>query len=577
MVKHFLSSLAGTLVAIALLLAVAVGYGACAVGKKPKIKNHSWLVVEIYGGLLEYDPPGGIMSEIAGGDTETLQRILSNLRKAQVDDRIEGVILRTSYGTSVGAAQTEEIRDAIKRVREAGKKVYGYAEAFSAKELVLMAACDEVFSPPTAFIDFHGLSFGSVHVKQALEKLGIKPNLHKIKDYKSAAELVTREDMSDAARENLEWLVDDFWEMLVTTLATDRGLERQKIDELMEHALFTADEALEAGMIDRVMYWDDIETMLKRENDDKLRTVSQARYAQVNPSKVGLRGKKKIAVIHAQGTITGRKSGVNPLLGVTMGHESIVAELRRARESDRVAAVVFRVDSPGGVALDSDLMGHEVELTTKVKPVVVSMVDVAASGGYHISYRASKIVADRMTVTGSIGSISGKFNMRGFYDKLGITHDRVTRGPMARINSDLRDFTAAERARFEENHWDGFNQWLQDVAEHRGMSFEEAEKLAHGRVWTGRQAQANGLVDEIGDLEHAIGLAKQLAEIPDDEQVTVAHYPKKKSLIQSLLAGEGDATTVARWVVYRFIREDVAGTWELLGRQPELAAQTLAP
>ena len=148
---------------------------------------------------------------------------------------------------------------------------------------------------------------------------------------------------------------------------------------------------------------------------------------------------------------------------------------------------------------------------------------------------------------------------------------------MADVYSGVRDFTPEERVRFEDNHWDGFNQWLEDVAEHRGMSFEEAESLAHGRVWTGRQAVDNGLIDEIGDLEHAIALAKQLAEIPEEDGVTVTHYPKKKSLIQSLLAGEGDATTVARWVVYRFIREDVAETWELLGRHPELATQTLAP
>ena len=376
--------------AIALLLGIAVGYGACAAGKKSKIKNHSWLVVEIYGGLLEYDPPGGLMSELAGGDTETLQRILSNLRKAQVDDRIDGVIIRTSYGTSIGAAKTEEIRNAIKRLRDSGKKVYGYAEAFGAKELLLLSACDEVLSPPSAFINFHGFAFGSVHVKKALDKLGIKPNMHKIKDYKSAAELVMREDMSDPARENTEWMADDFWDMFVTTLSEERGLSKEKISELMEHAMFTADEAVEGGLVDRLMYWDEIETMLKRENDDKLRTVSQARYAQVLPGKLGLKGKKKIAVIHAQGTITGRKNGVNPLLGVTMGHESIVAELRKARENDRVAAVVLRVDSGGGVALDSDLMGHEVELTASVKPVVVSMVDVAASGGYSNSYRATK-------------------------------------------------------------------------------------------------------------------------------------------------------------------------------------------
>jgi len=255
---------------------------------------------------------------------------------------------------------------------------------------------------------------------------------------------------------------------------------------------------------------------------------------------------------------------------VTMGHETIRAELRRAREDDDVAAIVFRVDSPGGDALASDLMGHEVEITAAVKPVVVSMVDVAASGGYHISYRASRILADPTSIAGSIGSISGKFNMRGLYDKLGVTFDSVTKGPNALMDSDLQDYTPEQWQRFTDNHWAGFNDWLKDVAEHRGLSFEQAESLAHGRVFSGRQARDNGLVDELGDLARAIEVAKELAEVPADEQVTVAHYPEKQGLLEGLL-GDGVATA-ARWLVYRVVRQDLAQTWELVTRDPQLAA-----
>ena len=575
--KTFLSSFAGTLLAILLIGVMAGGYAACVAGKKPKIEDHSYLIIEMHGGLLEYDPPGGIMSQIAGGDAETLQRILGNLEKAQVDDRIEGVILKVSWGSSMGGGKAQELRTAIKELQASGKKVYGFAESFEANHYYLLAACDEIFAPPSAFIGFRGFAFTSLHVKRSLEKLGIKPNIHKIKDYKSAAELVIREDMSEPARENLEWMVDDFWETFTQALAEDRNLSEEQITSLMEHAYFGAEEALEGGLIDRVIYWNEVEDMLTHEGDDELRTVSQARYAQVPPGKLGLKGKKTIAVIHAQGTIAGRKNTVDPLLGLMMGHESIVAELRRAREDDDVAAVVFRVDSRGGVALDSDLIAQEVEVTAAVKPVVASMVDVAASGGYLIAYRASKIVADPMTITGSIGSISGKFNLSGLYEKLGITHDHVTRGPMALMDSDLRDYTPEERARFEEDHWNGFNRWLRDVAEHRGMSFEEASKLAHGRVWTGQQANANGLIDEVGGLGYAIALAKQLAEIPVNDKVSVVHYPTKKTLIQSLMGGDRNLATAARWVVYRFIREDVARTWELVSHDPALLVNVPAP
>lgn len=573
--KSFFVAFLGALLAIIVLVLLVGSIGGYMVGKQPAIEDRSWLIVEMYGDLLEYDPPGGIMSQLVDSDVETLQRILDNLEKAAVDDRIEGVIFKVAAGNSVGTAMLQEIRGAIRRVQDTDKKVLVWAESFDRQDYLLLAACDEVLVPPTAYIGFTGFSSETLHVKRAFDKLGIKPNIHKIKDYKSAAETVIREDMSEPAREMRGWIMDEMWETLLETLAADRGFDEEKIVELMQHAYFTADEALDSGLIDRIAYWDELETELKGADEDALRSVSQGRYAEVLRSKLDLDGDKKIAVIHAQGTIIGRRNDVNPLLGLTMGHESIIAEFRRARLDEDVAAIVFRVDSRGGDALGSDLMGHEVEITVGVKPVVVSMVDVAASGGYHISYRASKIVADPMTITGSIGSISGKINMKDFYDKLGITFDHVERGPMATIESDLRDFTPEERARFEENHWNGFNDWLRDVAEHRDMSFEDAEKLAHGRVWTGRQAVANGLVDEIGDLKHAIELAGQLAGIPADEQVTVEHFPKQKGLLESLMSGDSAAATAAHWIVYRTIREDVAETLDFVVQHPDLAMQAI--
>lgn len=573
--KSFFVAFLGALLAIIVLVLLVGSIGGYMAGKQPAIEDRSWLIVEMYGDLLEYDPPGGIMSQLVDSDVETLQRILDNLEKAAVDDRIEGVIFKVAAGNSVGTAMLQEIRGAIRRVQDTDKKVLVWAESFDRQDYLLLAACDEVLVPPTAYIGFTGFSSETLHVKRAFDKLGIKPNIHKIKDYKSAAETVIREDMSEPAREMRGWIMDEMWETLLETLAADRGFDEEKIVELMQHAYFTADEALDSGLIDRIAYWDELETELKGADEDALRSVSQGRYAEVLRSKLDLDGDKKIAVIHAQGTIIGRRNDVNPLLGLTMGHESIIAEFRRARLDEDVAAIVFRVNSRGGDALGSDLMGHEVEITVGVKPVVVSMVDVAASGGYHISYRASKIVADPMTITGSIGSISGKINMRDFYDKLGITFDHVERGPMATIESDLQDFTPEERARFEENHWNGFNDWLRDVAEHRDMSFEDAEKLAHGRVWTGRQAVANGLVDEIGDLKHAIELAGQLAGIPADEQVTVEHFPKQKGLLESLMSGDSAAATAAHWIVYRTIREDVAETLDFIVQHPDLAVQAI--
>ncbi|MFC1572205.1 signal peptide peptidase SppA [Candidatus Eisenbacteria bacterium] len=568
--KSFIRSFFASFLALVVLLLVVVGAFAIKSSQKEKIDDHSYLVIDMYGQVLEYAPPSDVMGQIMGGEPETLQRILSNLEKAQVDDRIDGVILKLSMNNTAGYAMMQEVRGAIQKVRESGKKVYGFAGSMDRRAYMLAAACDSIFMPQAAFVSMTGFAITSSHIKETLEKLGIKPNVHKIKDYKAAAEAVTRSDMSDAVRENREWMLDEIWEMYIASLHADRGLSEEKIVSLMEHALFTAEGALEHGLIDEILYWDELEDRLKREKDDALRAVSQCRYADVEAGKLGLKGKKKIAVIHAQGTIAGRRNTVNPFFGIIMGHESIADELERARRDDDVAAVVFRIDSGGGESVASDLIGHAVELTAGEKPVVASMVDVAGSGGYHIAYTATKIMANEMSVTGSIGSISGKFNIKGFHDKLGITHDHVTKGPMGLIWSEYRDFTDEERARFEENHWEDFDRWLQDVAKRRGMTYEEAEKLAHGRVWSGRQAKDNGLIDEVGGLEEAIALAKELAEIPEDEKVSVVHYPQQKDLVEMIMSGEGDLSVLTRWALYRFIQDDLVATWNHLAQHPEL-------
>ncbi len=569
--RGFWQSFFATILAIVVVALVAAGIVVSKSDSKKKIEDHSWLVVDLYGSIGEYDPPAGLLGAVGGGG-ETLQRILGNLEKAAVDERIDGVIIKLSSSNSAGFGMLEEMRGAVKKTRGAGKKVYCWSDSMDRNAFFLASACDSIWLAPPAYVQFTGIGSGSMHVKGALEKLGIKPNVHQIKEYKAAAEMLTRSDMSPEARENDEWLLEELWAMFVKAAGEDRGLTEEKIVEIMNLAVMTADEAKEAGLADGVMYWNEIERKLAPKEGEDLRTVSQSAYADVKPEKLGLKGKKKIAVVHAHGMIGGRKSTIDPLFGAMMGHESVIADLRAAAKDENVAAIVFRVDSRGGEGLASDLIGHEVSVIAEDKPIVASMVDAAASGGYYISYQATKIVADPMTITGSIGSISAKFNMKGFYDKIGVTQDFATKGPMALLMSDYRDFTPEERARFEQNHWDGFNAWLSDVAKRRGMTFEEAQQLAYGRVWSGRQAKENGLVDELGGLDRAIEIARDLAKIPADEKVTVVHYPKKKGFLEILMADGGGLAAAARYAVHRFIREDLdearrrldGGVWYLM-------------
>lgn len=561
--KAFVRTFCATLLAIIVVIATVIGVLASKTGKKEKIEDHSWLVLDIYGDIPEYGPPADPMAMLMGGEVETLQRLLDNLAKAAADDRIAGVVMKTSASNSLGLGKTQELRERIARVRAAGKKVYAYSDGLSKGSLYLAAACDSICMPASAFVELTGLAATSTHIKRTLEKIGVTPNMHRIKDYKSAAEMVMREDMSPEAEENIRWIMDEYWQVIMADLQADRGLSEERVVALMQHAVFTPDEARDVGLIDEVLYWDELAERLQNPKDEDLRTVSSARYAEESFDKVGLKGKHKIAVVHAQGLIAGRESTINPMLGMIMGHESVGGDLKRAEQDDDIAAVIFRVDSGGGENLASDLIGHQVELTSAEKPVIASMVDHAASGGYQIAFRASKIIALPLTITGSIGSISGKMNINGLHEKLGVTHDNVTLGPSALMWSPYTDFTPEERARFEDDHWKSFNLWLGRVAERRKMSFEQAESLAHGRVWTGRQAVANGLIDDVGGLDRAVELAKEMADIPADEEVELVHYPEQQDLMDVILSG-GDTSVAIKWMIYRFIREDLATTWDLV-------------
>ena len=563
--KAFLRSFCASFLALIVMLAVLIGALGAKDTFKPGIEDHSFLVVDIYGEILEYSPPADVVSEILGGEVETLQRILDNLEKAAVDDRIDGVIMKLSASNTAGGAMLQEIRDAVQRVRHAGKPVYAFADYLNRKTYYLAAACDSIYMPPSAYFFFTGLGATSTHLKNTMEKLGIKPNVHQLREYKSAAELVTREDLSDEAKENIQWLLEEFWDMFVDAVVADRGLTEAKITELMDHAFFLPREAQSAGLIDGVLYWDELEKRLKREDDDHLRTVSQSRYADVDPAKVGLKGDTRIAVIHAQGAIGGRKSRIDPAFGLVMGHESLAADLRRVTEDEDVKAVILRVDSPGGESLTSDLISRAVEMTAAEKPVIVSMVDVAASGGYTIAYRGSHIVANPMTQTGSIGSISGKLNIKKFHEKLGITHDSVTKGPKSLLFSPYRDFDDDEWKRLQETNVADYMAWIQDIAEHRDLSLEALDTLCYGRVWSGRQAATNGLIDEVGDLNRAVSIAKELLEIPTKEYVTLEHYPRKKGLLELLTESEDTFADAVSWVIYRFIRDDVIAAWDRMG------------
>jgi len=567
-----------SLLSLIVVVAVVGGVLYLVMNKGPEVPDDGWLVIDLHANLPAYDPPGSFPGNLMSDDPLTLQDTMDALAKAAADGRTRGVIWKLSAGHGAGWAKLQELRRATGQVRDAGKPVYAWADQMDLRTMYLAAACDSIFMPRGGYFSFQGMSRQSLHVKGTLDKLGIEPHVSKIREYKSAAELVTETEMTGPAREQAQRLLDRNWQEVSRTVATERGLPREELLQLLERGALEPRDAAAAGLIDRVLYWQGLEAQLLAAADDRdatiLPTVSPGIYRDVAWEDLGRKGKGTVAVIHAQGMIGGRESGINPLFGVTMGHQTVVRDLQRARLDDDVDAIVLRVDSPGGDGLTSDLIGHEVALCAEAKPTVVSMVDVAASGGYQIAFRATRMLANPLSVVGSIGSISALFDMSGWYDRIGVSKDAVEAGPMAGLGRDDRAPTAEEWAAFQVNHEAGFEDWLEQVAERRGFTMAEARERAYGRVFTGEEAVANGLIDGLGNLQDAIAQAAELAGLEAGEPVTVVHLPERQGVVEQLLgseAGPGDPVAAfLRWRVYEQLRTDWSVTRQLLASEAVL-------
>lgn len=565
-----------SLTSLVVVIAIIAGALYLAFGNEPEIADRSWLVIDLHTELPAYDPPGGLPGSLLADEALTHQTALDALGKAALDDRVRGVIWKLSAGQNAGWAKLDELRAATADVQAAGKPVYAWADHMDLRTLYLAAACDSIYMPRGGYFTLQGMRRETMHLRGTLEKLGITPHVSKIREYKGAAELVTETEMTPPVKAQAQRMLDQRWQAVSTAIATDRGMPHEQFVQLVGRGWTEPVLAAADGLIDRILYWQGLEAQLIGDDDDTkvLPQVTPADYRDVAWKDLGRKGKHTIAVVHAQGMIGGRENGVNPLLGIMMGHESVVRELQRARLDDEVEAIVFRVDSGGGDGMTSDLIGHEIGLCAAAKPTVVSMVDVAASGGYQIAFRATRLLAGPLTVVGSIGSISGLFDMSGWYEKIGYGEDGVEAGPMAGLGRDDRPPTEAEWQAFVAGHETGFADWMRQVAEKRGLSLAEMEELAYGRVFTGEEAVANGLIDGLGHLDDALALAAELAEVPADE-ISVVHLPEPVGLLEEILGdapGPADPVTLAvKWRLYRQFQAEIALTRRMATTEAVLA------
>jgi len=517
---------------------------------KPNIPDNSVLVLKVSGNLPDYTPENKWAKVFNIQQPQSFSGLLTELRKAKVDKRINGVLLDIEF-PQIGWGKADELRDAIKDFRASGKPIYSFMELGTNKEYYIASAAEKVFMPPGGDLYVNGFAANAMFYRGSLDKLGIEPEVIKIGKYKNAPDQYTEKEMSDAQREVINAILDDYYVRFTGSIAEERKKSVEDVKAIVDNAPYHAGEARQIGLIDSASYRDQVDEELKNrlgyKADDKLRTVSANEYREVSVDSLGLDDGERIAVIYASGVINVGKSNNSPLGGAMVGSDTIVEAVNDAAEDTTIKAIVLRVDSPGGSALASDLMWNALENAKAKKPVVVSMSDVAASGGYYIACNANKIVAEPSTVTGSIGVFLGKPVVRGLYDWLGVSNEYVMRGKNAGIFRETEKWTPDERAKMQDQaNKIYYGDFVPKVAKGRGKTDEEVNTVGQGRVWTGAQGKQVGLVDEFGGLEKAIEVAKDLAKISAEKQVKRVAYPKSQPFLNQYFGDGGSAFTDAK-------------------------------
>ncbi len=505
------------------LLGIIVG----AVAKR--IRPNTVLTVRIEGDIPEQPPHNPIVEIVAGAPT-TVTDITEALDRARTDPRISGIEVRASEST-MSMAKLQEVREKIREFNRAGKFSVAYLEFGTNRTYYLACACQTVFLLPKSLLYVRGMMASTTFLRGALDKLGIYPDLYHIGDYKNATNVYTEKKYTQAHREATQALLKDWYGEFLRGVADSRGLKLQEVEGAVQKGPLTSQEALAAKLADRVAYADEARDFVKQKNHGSENRLDLREYLRRSERT----SRSKLAVIYATGTILPGRSGNDPFGDSVMGSDTMAEQFRRAREDDSLKAVIVRVDSPGGVSFSSEVIRRELEMTKRVKPVVVSMSDVAASGGYWISISANKIVAEPGTITGSIGVITGKFNLRGLFEKLGLTVDYVDTTKNCTLDWPFQNFTPAQRESVERMMRDTYENFLRGVAEGRHMNMAAVDKIAQGRVWTGERAKQLGLVDELGGLHTAIAAAKQLAKIPLSEKVSLVYLPPPRTLLEKIL------------------------------------------
>ena len=499
------------------------------------VGGSGYLALDVSGEIPE-EPSSGL-SGFLEGRPPSMRALVEAVDRARQDPAVKGLLLRVGSVDS-GWARVQELRDALVRFRRTGKPSWAHLESAGNREYFLATGCAKVAASPTAMLDVSGLAAEVTFYRGTLDKLGVEAQFEGVGKYKNAPNQLTEKGFTAPHREQMEDLVGTLFEQYVRGVAQGRGLAPEKVRDLVDEGPFEAARAKEAGLVDELLYRDQVEDRIPAAN-----RVDPARYVRAGHGFFDTR--PKLALVYAAGDIIPGESQSSPFGGGLAGSDTIARGLRQAREDGSVQAIILRVDSPGGSGTAADAVWREVTLARRSKPVVVSMGDYAASGGYYIALGADASVAQPGTITGSIGVFSGKFSLRGLYGKLGISQETVRRGKNASLFSDWAPWTDEQRARIRELNEAFYRTFVSKAAEGRKKKPEEIEAVAQGRVWTGEEALAAGLVDGLGGLEAAVQLARDKARIPRGQDVQLVVLPQRKGLLETLLERQ-DEDVVAR-------------------------------
>ncbi|KAI4335855.1 hypothetical protein L6164_014460 [Bauhinia variegata] len=473
----------------------------------------------------------------------SLPQICDNFIKAAYDPRISGIYLHIDI-LNCGWGKVEEIRRHILNFKKSGKFVVAYVPSCQEKEYYLASACEEIYVPPCAYFSLFGLTVQASFLGGVLDNIGIEPQVERIGKYKSAGDQLVRRTMSEENCEMLTALLDNIYTNWLDKVSSTKGKKREDIENFINEGVYQVDKLKEEGFITNIIYDDEVISMLKDrlkvKADKDLPMVDYRKYSRVRRWTVGLSGGKDlIAIIRASGSISRVKSPLNSSGSGIIG-EKFIETIRSVRESKKYKAAIIRIDSPGGDALASDLMWREIRLLAASKPVIASMSDVAASGGYYMAMGTGAIVAESLTLTGSIGVVTGKFNLGKLYEKIGFNKEIISRGRYAELlAAENRPFRPDEAELFAKSAQNAYKQFRDKAAFSRSMTVDKMEEVAQGRVWTGKDAASHGLVDAIGGLSRAIAIAKWKANIPQERQVTLVELSRPSSSLPEILSGIG--------------------------------------